>query len=52
MDVDACATDLLAASEGSDSVEDGGDADAEGFSGFPLVAGDRGFGVALGVGGD
>ena len=52
LDVDTCATDLLAASEGSDSVEDGGDTDAEGFGGFSLVAGDGGFGVTLGAGGD
>lgn len=52
LDVDACAADLLAASEGADPVQDGGDSDAEGFGGGSFVACDWGFCVALGRGGD
>ena len=52
LDVDACAADLLAASEGAYPVEDGGDSDAEGFGGGSLAACDGGFCVALGCGGD
>ena len=52
LDVDACASDLFAASEGAYPVEDGGDSDAEGFGGGSLVACDGGFCVALGCGGD
>ena len=52
LDVDACAADLLAASEGAYPVEDGGDSDAEGFGGGSLAACDGGLCVALGCGGD
>jgi hypothetical protein len=52
LDVDACAADLLAASEGAYPVEDGGDSDAEGFGGGSLASCDGGFCVALGCGGD
>ncbi len=48
LDVDACAADLLAASEGADPVEDCGDADAEGFGGGSFAACDGGLCVALG----
>jgi hypothetical protein len=52
LDVYPCAADLLAASEGADSVEDGCDSDAEGFGGGSFVVCDRCFCVALGCGGD
>ena len=52
LDVDTCAADLLASSEGADSVEDGGDPDAEGLGGGSFVVCDGGFCVALGCGDD
>ena len=52
LDVDAGAADLLAASDGADPVEDGGDSDAEGFGGGSFAAGYGGLCVALGCGGD
>ena len=52
LDVDACAADLFAASEGADSVENGCDSDAEDFGGGSFVVCDGCLYVALGCGGD